>query len=1010
MKSRSNIIKVFLVVIICFVSLMMVADFANAVREYKYYRGNNSNGERDCLAASGGRSNFNSVKYACNKAYVGDNGPQNACATWIGPTDNSAAISITKYINKNTTSVPISIYGMCTDDYNTTSTLIIGKVGSTSPIDYINGYNKHFRRGWPWGSGVTSEPANIDVAGFKRAATKTVSGKTTIYKMQVWIVRGHDDGHSYDYDRTWIYLIEGEGEEDLELCKSWGPSTSSSSTNGTSEVIIKIKNMEGRLSGTRNGSWQDDHVYAMPTDTVNWHTCYYPGVQATAFTSVSDINGTRVDGNGNGYPELPTNSCLSSQPVIGFKQIAVATRNPIGQKWENHFRVTGAGGSWASINQYGDFGDGVWQWDKRMQKRNAYQTRLLDVDPPHEKQEDAYTSIPQTSVVSDLESSRDVYISPCPLEIDYYNYLTTPPTPVYKPQRFDCYTCTNRYVDSGGNSVTAKRANVNYSEDNENAKVIIPYNYVLKPTVKLSGTVYSGETVTVSEALVAVGQRNNGETLATYATKVPTAKAKLFAYVSSSNDGGEMDSSSSDGCDVLKDRTKQCLEIKDYGNIGALNEGGDLDGGSPRYLDENKLYNAFDATAGDYVCYSLAVWPAESNGDTDTGSNGNGRWRYSTPACKIIAKKPTFQVWGGSMYSTGPIASSMPNKNNLYGIKYVATGGSKTVSGFNKTAGGNYRYAPWVEESLILGNGTTNTVYSGAGASKLEGGGVFCNTTSSNGIWLTFSNDCINSTASKSGISSGISSSNRDVLFDYWIGGSAGSVNIAGGYTIDLANKRATKSSNPNVDLEQDKFKKETAVKDVNLRYIYASGNLALKGGVKGGVQGPNVGYTYLIRASGTVTITGDVRYSASYSNAAQIPKVIIYAKNVNIRCGVKEVDAIIITQSGGTVNTCSDGTSDLNEEKRSNQLKIVGIVITDKVELGRTYGAAASNSGAKAGNDATIPASKNSGASAPSSNNVAAEIFDYDSTMPIWEESMAGSAETDTYTTVYQRELAPRY
>ena len=39
-----------------------------------------------------------------------------------------------------------------------------------------------------------------------------------------------------------------------------------------------------------------------------------------------------------------------------------------------------------------------------------------------------------------------------------------------------------------------------------------------------------------------------------------------------------------------------------------------------------------------------------------------------------------------------------------------------------------------------------------------------------------------------------------------------------------------------------------------------------------------------------------------------------------------------------------------------------------------------------------------------------AAEIFDFDSSILLWSEFMASSAETNTYKKVYQNEIAPIY
>ncbi|MBR3319086.1 hypothetical protein IKG06_01105 [Candidatus Saccharibacteria bacterium] len=69
------------------------------------------------------------------------------------------------------------------------------------------------------------------------------------------------------------------------------------------------------------------------------------------------------------------------------------------------------------------------------------------------------------------------------------------------------------------------------------------------------------------------------------------------------------------------------------------------------------------------VCYAIAINPASSGskgyglsaGDFDTG-----RWVISNAACINIGKRPTVQVWGGSVFSSGGIhtASSRAKVNN----------------------------------------------------------------------------------------------------------------------------------------------------------------------------------------------------------------------------------------------------------------------------------------------------------------------------------------------------------
>ena len=95
---------------------------------------------------------------------------------------------------------------------------------------------------------------------------------------------------------------------------------------------------------------------------------------------------------------------------------------------------------------------------------------------------------------------------------------------------------------------------------------------------------------------------------------------------------------------------------------------------------------------------------------------------------------------------------------------------------------------------------------------------------------------------------------------------------------------------------------------------------------------------------------------------------MIIYAKgNIEINCGVTQIDAILIAD--GTVYTCGtytgNGTvSDINEVRtRTNRLQVNGAIFSKGLELGRTYGMAT-------GIYSKIPA----------------EIINYDTSIILWE------------------------
>lgn len=131
-----------------------------------------------------------------------------------------------------------------------------------------------------------------------------------------------------------------------------------------------------------------------------------------------------------------------------------------------------------------------------------------------------------------------------------------------------------------------------------------------------------------------------------------------------------------------------------------------------------------------------------------------------------------------------------------------------------------------------------------------------------------------------------------------------------------------------------------SGVKSVaSLQGNYTATNLRLDGGEVA------AGRRILIQASGTITITGDIRYTAAQlSDTKDIPQLVIVAKNIIIEPQVERVDAWLMSPAGGSISTCGAGVSqqpakDIDVAACSKQLRINGPVHADKLYLRRTYG-----------------------------------------------------------------------
>ena len=547
---------------------------------------------------------------------------------------------------------------------------------------------------------------------------------------------------------------------------------------------------------------------------------------------------------------------------------------------------------------------------------------------------------------------------------------------------FQCLQCRNEY----DNVITIANVKEGPAKDKEIVK--IPYNYENDTGVEVANEpVYAGETITVNKIWAQVMPKCNSVTKDCYATKVPSAEVKLIGYVSSMSNGGDIEAQvvSGDLCDSLKNELpqdqknsiKQCATFPYGSGRFSMNEDGNL-GGSPakNLLDEAKEYNAFDASAGDYMCMVSAIYPARSaDNDKDMGTEGNEKWKHSEPSCAPIAKRPSFQVWGGDMYSRVNVENDFANKRNVYAGYYNSW---NNLNGFKKTGDNKTHFGSWVQEGLVFGvGGSTNTIASGAALGERDNPKK-ANTGNEGGLCdkmvpLTFANNPCNNDGPATSANVVSLSGDPKSLINYWIsnpdrGGISGTRDLDDLWDSGIIQESATKTE---------------------IRHLKINGSLNITGGEMGNSR--TLLIDYKDATDGNVTISGNIKYGTDFNSLGQVPKLIIYAKNIYISCNVTEIDAILIATN--KVNTCVGGGDDDSSEGRANQLKIVGTVITGNgITLGRTYGAAAWKGSGENG------------------QQKAAEIFDYDSTILMWSEYMSSSAQTDTLQTVYQHELAPRY
>ena len=514
-------------------------------------------------------------------------------------------------------------------------------------------------------------------------------------------------------------------------------------------------------------------------------------------------------------------------------------------------------------------------------------------------------------------------------------------------------------ADSSNNNV----ANVYTTSRTSQANAYVPYNYdtELKIEEKPVGTdkdvIYSGEEKEIKYEIDVV-QKTNPETTdgsedQKYATIMRDAISKVIIYRGAEK--GPSDGWGSGKTDELCNyfgvphNDSSCIYANE--KTETLNPSGYLNG------DQHKLQLKMqvpDIEAGSQLCVAVASYPSSSGSATNWNDpEGSHKWRISKSRCFTVAKKPLFEVWGGGVYSGGTIKTSVMSKNNLKGIAPFT---------------GVWVFSSWAEQ-LVNAQGIANGIASGAAtgrASNAAGGGVleggslnYCN----NRVPLSLANYSSHAT-------SGICPNNQ--------------VTGRSGISAVITNKESLVGTMPNEVAQVYTYEAPTTISlnnatDKSVIRYNSNSNLTINASVA------NLGKTHLIKTTGNVVINGDINYqSATFSNLSDIPKVIIYGDNITIGCNVSVIKAILVAEKD--INTCS--SADINLRQNSRRLTVTGAIISNKLFLNRTYGAAT-------GVNSKEPA----------------EIVNYDVSTVLWGRAKADPGnEHKNLTAVYTHEIAPRY
>ena len=557
--------------------------------------------------------------------------------------------------------------------------------------------------------------------------------------------------------------------------------------------------------------------------------------------------------------------------------------------------------------------------------------------------------------------------------------------------------------------------------------VKIPYNFNNSATISVRGTdkvdgeeiVYAGDKIIVEEASATVGTRVNNLIGSTYATIVRGGKVKLVTYATKdrSNSVGDWDSGL---CDQLDGSNQSLSRVPSGTNAvdagadskgrycnektlleGNLNPEGLLGGVTTYFSDIEGENMVFDANAGDYMCFAIAIYPATSENDKQMNEKGSGTWNYNSPDCIKIAKKPYFGVYGGSIYTAAKTATLDTAKTNMIHLGAYDDYKYKYKSG--RVSGNRVHFGSFAEQSVFGIDAITGLA---SGSAFKGNNGASNNNYCENLVPLTMANAgkdvCSGKNSNVAGLmgkSEETENVDKSAYTDFWLRGAADTGEIV---------------SNDGLG-ESTRYYSNTGK---NIYYTYRHSGDGGMGEIKNGkfwaytnhASIPN-GTTRLVRVDGNLEITDNIIYSesgSSISSAGDLPQVIIYAtENISIRYNVERIDAMLI--AGGTIYTGGGLSIDkkvVNDERLSYPLTVRGIMIADKLYLDRTYGAAAGYNYSQSrlvgtGDEYTISGGF---------TRTPAETINYDTSTILWARYMVGTSESNTMTEVYRTELAPRY
>lgn len=739
-----------------------------------------------------------------------------------------------------------------------------------------------------------------------------------------------------------------------DLCTGFGAGDSTS-------VLAYVQNVSTN-SGWKRGDSGENYVWAKPNDIIQFHHCYYGGVQSYANRDVTRQSGVGGDAfvgqSGQGTAQHD-----ATRAPLATEHGPLSTIIP----FENKYTISGVASATRSFNvgtvvrdEYeGPSVNADGTPKSAQEKHSDYVVSTGDIGTDGRVHETITSGTPSAVAIQDSAPSAHTSWT-CN---HWENTITGDCSPDYVPgpgeaiipnscslnPALGIWICHYTKTTSGDSTcrLTEEHWYSTAGPVASNAYVKVPHNYSNYGVSTIdSSNIYAGEIAQISTKIVTEG-RYNGVTQGWYATRVPNASWSVIGYITDNVDGlvgGSVPVSNGE----CRAGVGNCAKFAS--GSGSLNSG-NAGGGDVYNFLNNQSFSVWDVEAGKYFCVVSTVYPSATNGDTDISGGGNGQWSSPRGDCKIIRKKPTFQVWGGDIFTNGGLKSNTPTKNNVFGYSqypYLIQNSTRV------------HYEAFGEHN-VLAKGKIQGVFSG-NASGFASSGTIQHIGPKGAcahVPLSFSNSTCSDTGN-SGISSGTS------IYD--------SMMTQFGNTVKNQTTRTG-----TVDISAT-FDNGSTIGGTNVRYTHVANGAHIVASTFIPAQ-----TSHIVYADGNLVIDSNLLYNdgLAYTEARQVPQLIIIAAgNIEIRGNVNQIDGWLLSK--GVITTGQSQNADGNAASMT-QLRINGPVYARQIVLNRAYGA-----------------TKGSGSGNP------AEVMNYSPFVYLYNANR--STDTPTLYTTYLKEVAPRY